>query len=140
MNDYINLAFGMLFFPFAKLIILVMFIISCFSLIRLRAELDAITFVLMITILSGAMISIVPVSYVTSRTYQISKDFKRNILPISLQHTGNRSKNQLRSQLKSCPLIRCKIGNFYHMEAQAKLTMLDRTVNGVVFLLVKVKC
>ena len=44
----------------------------------------------------------------------------------------------LKGQLKSCALIRCQIGNLYHMEAAAKLTMIDNVVNGIVFLLVNV--
>jgi hypothetical protein len=41
-----------------------------------------------------------------------------------------------RNVLKSLPLMRCQIGNFYHMESEAKLTMLHTVIDWLVALLV----
>jgi hypothetical protein len=42
-------------------------------------------------------------------------------------------------ELRSCPLISCKIGNFYHMEGKARLTLIDTLINGVVMILINNK-
>jgi len=140
MNEDMNLAFGKLFIPLSKLLLLAAVIISVFALIRLRANLDALSFALLGVVLIGCSILVVPISIIISQTYQISKYFKPNISTIINQIEDKRKKEVLRGQLKSCALIRCKVGNLYQMEAKAKLTMLDRTVNGIVCLLVNVKC
>jgi len=42
-------------------------------------------------------------------------------------------------ELKSCPLIRCKVGGLYHMESKAKLTLIQKVINGLKYLLVNVR-
>jgi len=139
-NEDMNLAFGKIFIPFAKLMLLVAIIISVFAIIRLRADLDTVSFVLLGALLIGCFILVVPISIIISSTYQISTHFKLNVSTIINGVADKSAKAELMSQLKSCALIRCKVGDLYHMEAKAKLTMLDRTFNGIVCLLVNVKC
>jgi len=93
----------------------------------------------MFATLVGASVLMIPISFVLSNIFKISKDFRRTLFPMTYELADRKAKDEIKGQLKSCALIRCKVGNLYHMEVQAKLTMLDRTVNGVVFLLVKVK-
>ena len=71
--------------------------------------------------------------------YEMSKDFPENLTTQISRITDKKTKKILDGQLQSCFLIRCRVGNLYHMEAGAKLTMLHNLVNGVVFLMVNVK-
>jgi hypothetical protein len=40
-------------------------------------------------------------------------------------------------ELRSCQLVRCQIGSFYHMEGKAKLTLANTMVNCFVFMIVQ---
>ena len=74
---------------------------------------------------------------VMSSLYDISEKFSRNLLNIRIRFVENtRAESSLRRQLKSCAVIRFNVGGLYHMEAQAKLTMVQHVVSGIVFLLV----
>jgi hypothetical protein len=42
-------------------------------------------------------------------------------------------------ELQSCQLVLVQIGNFYHMEGKAKLTLVNTMVNCFVFMIVKRK-
>jgi len=137
-----NQAIGKLFIPYFKLLLILAFIIGVFAVIRLRSQLD----LLSIAVLSsGAILAfafVVPIAFIMSALFTTSNQFKRNLNSI-VQGLGGlqdvRKYKYFHGQLNACALIRCTVGNLYHMEAMAKLTMIDRSVNGVVFLLVKVK-
>jgi hypothetical protein len=42
-------------------------------------------------------------------------------------------------EIRACQLIRCEVGGLYHMEVEAKLTLMHSVINGLVFLLVQHK-
>jgi len=140
LNEGFNLAFGTLLIPTVKLMGLVGLVLSTFAVIRLRGELNTGSLLLMPLVGIGTASLLVPISLVMSSSYKISLNFERILTPLIKQKLTNReTKEGFARQLKSCPLIRCKIGNMYYMEARAQLTMLDSTVNGLVFLLVRTK-
>jgi len=89
------------------------------------------------TALSGAII-IIPMSIIMSRMFDISAQFKQKLLPCIQMIGDKKIRKIIEGQLEACSLIRCSIGGLYHMEAQAKLTLLQNMVNGVVWLLVNV--
>jgi len=139
LNEYANLAFGKFVIPFMKMICLTAVTVTFFSLVRFRAELNGIYILFMPVTLICAAFTIIPISLVISSTFDISQEFLRPKISSSIQQAGaaGETKNPcVERQLRACQLIRCKVGNFYYMEAQAKLTMLDFTLNGLVFLLV----
>jgi len=47
-----------------------------------------------------------------------------------------REKEAVLKTLRSLPILTCKIGSFYHMEGEAKLTFADNILRGVAFMLV----
>jgi len=143
LNENSNVAFGKVFIPWMKLVVLLGMIVTSFAIIRLRADLDAISSFLMPAALIGSLTLIVPITMVMSSTCRISEKFRQSLTSdryhLDELRLRARNRNYFDRLLRSCSLIRCKVGNMYHMEAQAKLTMLDRTVNGLVYLLVNSK-
>ena len=136
-NECMNRAFGILLIPCLKLIVLLGFIVSSYAIIRFRGILDAFSLVLIPASMIASAILIVPIALVMSSTYESSQKFRSIVSASFLQlEVGGIKKQYFERLVKTCALVSCKIGNMYYMEAQAKLTMLDLTVNGLVFLLV----
>jgi len=138
-----NQAFGKLFIPTLKLMFLFVFVIGVFVGIRLRTQFDLISITVLCLAAILAFTFMVPVAFIMSSLFNMSDKYKRNLMTI-VQHfpktvERDRKTKYFAYQLKSCPWIRCTVGGLYYMESKAKLTMIDRSVNGVVFLLVKVK-
>ena len=139
MNRDCNMAFGKLYFPFMKLGMITLYIVSFFACVRIYEYLDIISYIFLVTVVATCSMLLIPMAIIMSKLYDTSKDFSRNMSPRICSVTEINSKRILTSKLKSCALIRSQIGNLYHMESEAKLTMLNNAVNGVVFLLVNVK-
>ena len=74
-----------------------------------------------------------------SSMFDISSKFYLRLSPTIQLVPDPKAKGILERQLKSCPIIRCQVGNFYYMEAQAKLTVVHNILNGVMFLIVNTK-
>jgi len=125
--------------PYLKLVLVTNFITSFFAVTRLWSELNALS-MLMLSVMGIASVTlIIPISVIMSSSFDKSAKFQRNII-LSIDMTQDlMEKMILRNQLISCSLIRCQVGNFYHMEAKAKLTLLQNVVNGVVYLFVNFK-
>jgi hypothetical protein len=76
-------------------------------------------------------------SIVMSRIFDIASEFQRN-MELKIQACGNkRTEKVWLRELWSCQVIRCQIGNFYHMEGKAKLTLVDTMANIFVFMVVQ---
>ena len=140
LNSVWNVAFGKILVPFMKIALIVVFILSFFSCSRLFQYLDFFPCLFVATYVISSSVMLVPITLVMSSLYAISCNFQQNLFPRI--HSADEKKtahtNILKSQLKSCTLIRCQVGSLYHMEAKAKLTMIDNIVSGIVFLLVNV--
>ena len=133
------MAFGKLCIPFLKIILVLGFIICFFAFARLYQDLDILSLVLVTGVASIIPVLVIPMSIVMSSLYDMSSKFKRH-LSIRIQFEANQERRRvLEGQLKSCALIRCQVGNFYHMEAKAKLTLIHNVLNGIVFLMVNAK-
>jgi len=138
-NQDVNHAFGTLLIPCLKLVVLLGLVVSFFALVRLRADMDAISLFLIPATLCATVILVVPISLVMSSLYEISKKIQEILSQTKQEFSDIETRNYFEHQLKSCGLIRCKVGNMYYMEAEAKLTMLNHTVSALVFLLVNFK-
>jgi len=131
LNVY-NIVFGQLIVPVWKLFASV---IIPAGLIRFRIDSIYEAGILVVLIGSAAM-ALVPSALVISTVYNFSKMLLPN-LKRRLHHISNIESQFAYSRiLKSLPVMRCKVGNFYHMESQAKLTLLHTVISGLVFLLV----
>ena len=71
--------------------------------------------------------------------FDVSTQFFHQLYPKVQQIQEKASRRICAANLESCAVIRVQVGNFYHMEAQAKLTLMGYLVDGVVFLLVNSK-
>ena len=134
-NDY-NAAFGKIIVPFVKFGIILGFIMTFFATVRLYEDLDMLSLVFVFSCALNSLLLMTPMAIVMSSLFDISTKFARNLLPMIHLVPVKRNKEMLGRQLNSCPLIRCQVGSMYHMEAQAKLTMLHNVVNGIAFLMV----
>ena len=139
LNNICNIAFGSHFIPCSKLNIIIMMILCLFSCLRAYEYLDYISYTFLVVMVITGILFIVPISIVMSSLYDISKDMTWNLKPHISRIMDKEAKRFLDRQLKSCGVIRCRVGNLYYMEAKAKLTTLDNIVNGIVFLMVNVK-
>jgi len=129
----------MFILPFVKLLVIVGLIMCIATAVRLHIYLDTLTFYLALTYLPCTLLTLIPISNVMSSLYSISKQFRSNLAE-RIQRSNNRiGKRTLSMQLKSCPIIRCQVAGLYHMEAKAKLTMLQKIVNATKYLLVNLK-
>ena len=136
LNNVCNKAFGTILFPVIKLIVILAIIFSFFTYVRLFKYLDLVYFLFVACCMLASLITLVPSSLVMSSLYTISQNFSKN-LTSRLNFTAKKKTMKiLKQQLKSCPLVRCQIGNLYHMEGKAKLTLIHQVVTGIVFLLV----
>jgi len=135
-----NATVGKLMIPYLKLVLTVLFVVSFSALIRLHRELDIIS-VLMVTASSSACAALlVPTSLVMSSVYNISAQLSRNLSSkISSLENVTIAKKNCELEIASCRFVCCQVGNWYAMEAKAKLTLVHNIINGVVFCLVNMK-
>jgi len=138
LNRDFNLCFGSICIPFSKLGLIFTFIFSLFAAVRLRKDLDGLSLVMTSVVAVTTACLILPISAIMSSLYDVSSRFKQNMLSILREMLNRKERQDAEGQLKSCPLIRCQIGSLYHMEAKAKLTLMQHVVNGFVFLIVNV--
>jgi hypothetical protein len=84
---------------------------------------------------------LVSCALVMSRIYDISSQFQANMAK-KVQTSKDKDNGTIQiwmRELRSCQLVRCQIGNFYHMEGKAKLTLVNTIVNAFVFMVVQRK-
>lgn len=134
-----NTAFGNLFLPTFKIEIMGALIFSFVAIVRMYEDLHLVSLLFVGTVVSTACLIIAPTSIVLSSLYDLSCKFGENLLSKIHLVAEKKSKRTFERQLKSCLLIRCQVGNFYYMEAKAKLTLLNNVLNGIVCLLVNIK-
>ncbi len=72
-----------------------------------------------------------------SAIFDISSQFQWNMKKKIQACENKRIREVWYRELQSCQVVRCQIGNFYHMEGKAKLTLVDTMVNGFVFMVVQ---
>ena len=137
LNNNSNTTFGKLYIPFVKMALMLAFIISFFATIRVYNDLHILSLFLLVSIAFTSVLMIGPISMVMSSLYDMSSKFECNVLTkIQAVVDNKRSRRIYELQIKSCPLIRCQVGSFYHMEAKAKLTIIHNVLHGIVFLMV----
>ena len=76
---------------------------------------------------------------IMSTMFDLSKQFHDQLSTKIQGIPDKRTQKMCAANLKSCTVIRIRVGNFYHMEAKAKLTLMVYLVKGVGFLTVKLK-
>ena len=122
-----------------KLLLIIGFSLSFFTAVLLYKELELISLLMVVSLTIIPCVLLGPISIVMSRVFDLSSNFSFNLSSKVHQITEKRHGKILKQQLKSCPIIRCQIGNFYHMEAKAKLTTMHRMLDAVAFLLINFK-
>jgi len=138
LSNEFNSAFGILFIPMVKLALIGVAMLSFFALIIFWDVMDIVGLGTIIFVLFNSIFLLIPVSIIMSGLYGSSVIFRHNLQNYVQLINNKKTRKYYETLLKSCPIIRCQIGSFYHMEAKAKLTLLQHVVNGVVFLLVNV--
>jgi len=139
LNHDFNLCFGRLIIPCIKLSLIFVFVFAFFAMVRLRRELDLVSFAFVsVAALTAAALGF-PISIITSSLFDYSSKFKQHMLPCLDLLSNKLERKHAEGQVRACQLIRYQVGNLYHMEAKAKLTLIHEVVNFVVFLFVNVQ-
>jgi hypothetical protein len=140
LNRLNNSAFGKLYIPAGKCLLVVFFInVPAFAVFCFWDQLDVISISAFCSVAAAVGPVIFTCSSVMSKIYGISSQFQRN-MEQKIQASGNKAmRNEWIRELRSCQVVRVQIGNFYHMEGKAKLTIVNTMVNWFVFMVVQQK-
>jgi len=134
LSDLYNTTFGHLLVPVWKLFSVVIVPVSLYALIRIRID-SIFVIALVIIFLCSTLAVLIPSAIIMSNICTASMKFRPNqekriqqirIKELRFYHLAN---------LNSFPILWCQVGNFYHIDPGAKLTLLDTVINGLVFLL-----
>ena len=136
LNNDFNVAFGRTLIPFLKLALILAFITSFSASVRLFSDLDAFSYSFVVVATSTSFLFLAPIAMIMSSMFDLSAQFPRQLSLKIQQIPEKRTRRICEANLKSCAVICVQVGNFYHMEAQAKLTLMEHLVNGVVFIMV----
>jgi len=139
LNQDFNVALGRLYIPYMKLALMFGIVMCLFGVAKMHQDLDPLPLIFLAVISFASVILLIPVAIVMSRLFELSTEFSRIISPNIRKIPDRQSRKIAEMNLKACQVVRCQIGNMYHMEAQAKMTMFDNVVNGLVFLMVNTK-
>ena len=135
-NVQFNRVFGTIVIPFLKFVLMLIFVTAFFACARLFDSINALSLAFAAVLSITTMGLLVPISIVMSKLYDLSLNFRSTMYSENLQITEKKTRKVLETSLESCPLIRCQVGNWYYMEAEAKLTMLHNVLNGLAYLLI----
>ena len=138
-NNEFNRVFGTIVIPFLKLDLMLVFVSGFFACARLFSSISLVSLFLSATVSITTIALLIPTSIVMSRMFDLSLNFHVNLSSQTLQITEKQARKVFVASLKSCQLVRCKIGNWYYMEGKAKLTMLHNVLNGLAYLLINAK-
>ena len=138
-NNEFNRVFGTIVIPFLKFALMLIFVSAVFVCARLFKSISLIPLAFAAILSFTTMALLVPTSIVMSRMFDLSLNFRMILFSETLQITEKNTRRILEASLESCPLVRCKIGSWYYMEAKAKLTILHNILNGLAYLLINAK-
>jgi len=138
LNEDFNTAFGTLFIPTFKFVFCLCFIACFVAAVRFWSDVDALSCMMVIVLLIAAALMLIPISSMMSSLFGTSTQFQHNLMKTVNTISDSKARKYWKLELESCPVVRCKVGNMYYMEAKAKLTMLQQIVTGVITLLVNV--
>jgi len=110
-----------------------------FAVVRLWDDLDTLSLTMVVVVSILVPVLLMPISFIMSSLFDISDQFKYNLIPIIEASSDVQLRQYWKRQLNSCLIIRCQVGGMYHMEAKAKLTLFQHMINGVVCLLVNIR-
>ncbi len=134
LNTEVNTAFGKILIPFIKAVVISAFVSSTFAICRLYKSMDLVSICFIVDLAVSTLLTLIPISVVMSNLHDLSLIFHHNLSLELFVLPNCQEKRSLEKELRSCASIRCNVGSFYYMEAEAKLTILHTIVNGIVFL------
>jgi hypothetical protein len=131
-------SFGKFYIPVGKFLILIFYInIPAFAVFCYWEYLDLLSLSTLVFLFLSTVPILASCSLVMSAIFDISSQFQWNMKKKIQACENKRIREVWYRELQSCQVVRCQIGNFYHMEGKAKLTLVDTMVNGFVFMVVQ---
>jgi hypothetical protein len=138
LNRFNDAAFGKFLIPSAKFMLLTFLVnVPAFVVFCYWNRLDVTSISTLAFFFAIALPILVSCTEVTSEIYNISSQFQQNMAQKVRASENKRMTPIWIRELRSCQLVRCQIGNFYHMEGKAKLTLVNTMVNIFVFMVVQ---
>jgi len=135
LNNLHNLAFGSIFVPTLKFCCVFTFFITFLAVTKLRHIISHISFVIFLFYTLIILILIVPSAVIMSEIYHNSNKFPMSAKKDFIDCTHS-NLSLTRRRLNSLPILKSKVGIFYHMEGRAKLTLFDDIARGIAFMMV----
>lgn len=136
-NTLHNKIFGSVFIPVLKSCIISGIFVTVAAIVIFRDAIGPLLTVIFVIYIIALFSIIIPASLLMTKIYYKSKTFheEMNILLRNFSNPKSSEVIYLRKALKSLPIMKSQIGSFYYMENEAKLTLMDNLVNGIVFML-----
>lgn len=141
LNVMHNKVFGSIFIPAAKLVAICATYVAIVGLVIFKNSMGTVLAVCLTVYLLALFILLVAGSILMSQVYYKSKTFHEEMTKF-VSTMSNSKQNEViyaKKVIKSLPILKSQIGSFYYMENQAKLTLLDNVVNGIVCMLISFK-
>jgi hypothetical protein len=134
LNDGLNKAFGQIFVPLFKLLLIYSTLIATFVVIKLREVVPFYIYGLFICYTFTIFLLMMPAAMFMSTMYNLSSQFRRKIL-LTIAREG-KERETFKKILQAFPIVKSKVGAFYVMEGYAKLTLIDTITKGISTLLI----
>jgi hypothetical protein len=111
--------------------------VPAFAVFRYWDSLDLISLSTLVLVFGASVPMLVSCSLVMTKIFDIASEFQKNMKQKIQVYENKRMKKIWLKELRSCQVVRCHIGSFYHMEGKAKLTLVDTMANIFVFMVVQ---
>jgi len=123
-----------------KLVLLFSICLASYWMIRLRNSSTMPVNGCLFVYLTTTTLTIIPGAVLMSHAYNNSRKFQHNMgRKLVLAQPYRHCCIVIKKTLHSLPVLKCTVGNFYHMEGKAKLTLGDNTLHGICFCLITFK-
>jgi hypothetical protein len=137
LNHLSNMACGQLLVPGATAILCLLISATGFGIASYWNQLGVLLSGFFLSLILTALGMLIPSALAMSATYTYSLQFSKNMRE-RIHALDNKDIKALHlREVRSCQVIRCQVGNLYHMESRAKLRMVVSAVNGFRFLLIQ---
>jgi len=139
LTNLCNVTFGTLFIPAQKFIISQALVMAFSFLVAFYAEFDLLAVLFVGEISMVFPFFLISPALIMSSVFDTSLVFRERMKE-RISSTENRKEFTYYSKrIRAMRPLRCQVGNLYHMEARAKLTLLDSVIHEIVFILLLIK-
>jgi len=135
LNNLSNVLFGEMMLPMLKMALVILTNVCSSALIRFNREMDVVSFVFLAGLTATAPILLISSANLMTSIFSGSVHFQRKMKERIMGLKDQAAISYYRKRLQSTQVLKCRVGHFYDMEAEAQLTLADNIIRGIFFLL-----